>query len=78
MTVTIPVDDIVGQAREVRFSRVMMTLAFGLLWLPGWLAAKCWLGLVVAAIAIRRGWRDGTGWTPPPPRREAADGYNKR
>jgi hypothetical protein len=77
-TMRIPVDAISAQAREVRFSVVALTIVLGVLWLPGWLAGKTWLFVVVAFFAVRRGYRDAVHWTPPPPRREAPDGLNKR
>jgi hypothetical protein len=70
--------EITAQAREVRFSVVALTIVLGVLWLPGWLAGKAWLLAIMAFFALRRGYRDGTGWTPPPPRQQAPDGLNKR
>lgn len=60
-------EETVAQARQVRFSRVLLTLILGFFWLAGWLAGHAWLGAVMCALAVRRGWRDGTGWTPPLP-----------
>jgi hypothetical protein len=61
------IDEIVGQARQVSFSRVLLTLFLGFFWVLGLGAGKLWLGMVIMAIAVRRGWRDGTGWIPPAP-----------
>jgi hypothetical protein len=67
----VPVDDITASAREVRFSRVALTLFLGFFWAIGWAAGHAWLGMVMMALAIRRGWREGQGIpeppSPPPP-----------
>jgi hypothetical protein len=69
-------DEILAQAREVKFSQVATAVVLWLFWMPGWVAGRSWLalvfstlwvwhhGLVFAAIAIRRGWRDGTDSGP--------------
>lgn len=67
-TVQLPVEEIAADAREVRFSRVIITLVLGLFWVIGWVAGHLWVGAVMCALAVRRGWRDGTGWAPPQPR----------
>jgi hypothetical protein len=59
-------DQVLTEARQVRLSRVLLTLFLGLFWGVGWLAGKACLGLVVVAVSVRRGWRDGYGYTPPP------------
>lgn len=66
MTVTqaVPVDEITAEAREIQLSRVLLFLFLGFFWVIGWTAGKVWLGLVIAAISARRGWRDGTGAAP--------------
>jgi len=64
------ITDIVAEARQVQFSRVILTLVLGIPWVLGWLAGHCWLGLVIIAISVRRGWRDGTGYVPPPPKQD--------
>jgi hypothetical protein len=61
------IDQITAQAREVSFSRVLLTLFLGFFWVIGLAVGKLWLGLVIMAFAVRRGWRDGTGWVPPAP-----------
>jgi hypothetical protein len=58
---------VLSEARQVRFSRVLLTLALGFFWGIGLVGAKLWLGLVIAAMSVRRGWRDGTGYVPPAP-----------
>lgn len=57
---------IAQEARQVRLSRALLTLLLGSFWALGWLAGHAWLGGVMCAFAIRRGWRDGTGYQPPP------------
>ena len=59
-------EQILTEARQVQFSRVMFTLVLAPFWALGWLAGHVWLGLVIAAISVRRGWRDGTGYVSPP------------
>lgn len=59
-------DQILVEARQVRLPRVALTVVLGLFWMFGWLAGKVCLGLVVAAVSVRRGWRDGYGAVPPP------------
>lgn len=63
---TIPVEEITAQAREVKFSRILLTLVLGFFWVTGWAAGQFWLGAVMCAFAVRRGWRDGTGHISPP------------
>jgi hypothetical protein len=63
----IATDQILRDARRVRFSHVALTAVLFPFWGLGWLAGHFWLGLVVCAISIRRGWRDGTGYIPPQP-----------
>jgi hypothetical protein len=58
-------EQILADARQVRLSRVMLTLFLGTFWVIGWTAGHLWLGLVVCAISVRRGWRDGTGYVSP-------------
>lgn len=55
-------DEILISAREIRFSVVALTVILWFFWLPGWIAGRAWLALAFFAVAIRRGWRDGTGW----------------
>lgn len=61
-------DQVLVEARQVRVSRVLLTVFLGFFWAIGWLAGKACLGLVVAAVSVRRGWRDGYGYVPPPER----------
>lgn len=66
-------DQVLAQARQVRFSRVLLVLMLGFFWGIGWAAGHLWLGFVVAAVSVRRGWRDGTGYVPPPPPAETRE-----
>lgn len=58
----VPVDRISRQAREVHFTRTLLTLIAGLLFGAGWLAYKVfslsWLALAWCAVAVREGWRE--------------------
>ncbi len=69
--VTTPLDvtteQVLIEARQVRFSHVLLVLFLGFFWGIGWVAGRLWLGSVFCAIAVRRGWRDGTGYVPPLP-----------
>lgn len=65
ITERIPVDQLAAEARQVQFSRVVLFLLFGFFWGIGWVAGRLWVGLVICAISVRRGWRDGTGHVPP-------------
>lgn len=62
---TVP-GEITADARQVRFGRVLLTITLGIFWGLGYLAGRAWLGAVMCAFAVRRGWRDGTGWVPEP------------
>ena len=57
-------DQILVEARQVQFSRILLMLVLGFFWGTGWVAGHLWLGLVVCAVSVRRGWRDGTGYIP--------------
>lgn len=60
-TIQVPVEAITARAREVRLSRVVLTLLLGFFYVAGWLAGRAWVGVVSAAFAVRDGWRDGQG-----------------
>ncbi len=70
----VPADEIAGQAREVRFSVVLVTAVIGLFFAIGWLAGRSWLAVVFCAVSVRFGFRQGIGAPPaqhpaaPPPR----------
>lgn len=61
----VPVEEITAQARDVKFSRVLLGLIGGLLWLIGWSAAKLcgvlWLAAAWCGVAVRTGWRQAKG-----------------
>lgn len=59
----VPVEQINRQAREVRFWRTVLVLLAGLLFGVGWLVAKAfavlWLAAAWMATAVRLGWQAG-------------------
>jgi hypothetical protein len=58
----VPVDRITREAREVQFTRTVLTLIAGLFWLVGWSVGKAftavWLALAFIVTAVRLGWSD--------------------
>jgi len=70
----LPLSEITVRAKKVRFSQIVLAVVLWLCWVPGFVLGRVWLvlvigalwvwhnGLVIFAIAVRRGWRDGTGW----------------
>lgn len=60
-----PVEEITAQAKEVKFSRVVLGLLGGLLWVIGWSAAKLfgvvWIAAAWSGVAMRTGWRQARG-----------------
>ena len=56
----VPYDRITEQARQVQFTRTVLTVLAGLLYAVGWLAAKAlggiWLAAVWSVTAVRVGW----------------------
>ncbi len=74
-TVQLPadkVDEIVARAREVKFSRVLVTLILGFFYAIGWLAGHAWVGVVMCALSARRGWLEGQGIADQPQSRKRA------
>lgn len=65
-TIQVPVDEITARAREVKFSRVLLTLVLGFFYLIGWAAGHAWIGVVICALSVRRGWMEGQGVTQAP------------
>jgi hypothetical protein len=63
----IDLDAISEQARQVRFWRTVLTVIAGVLFGAGWLVAKLfgvlWLAAAWSAVAVREGWREGRGVT---------------
>lgn len=62
----VPVGEITAEARRVRLSQVLLAVFLALPWLLGWLGGRAWFGAVIFGVAVRRGWRDGTGYEAPP------------
>jgi hypothetical protein len=64
----VPVDQITREAREVHFTRTMLTVLAGLFWLLGFGVAKAfgaaWFALAWVAVAVLAGWTDARP-TPP-------------
>lgn len=58
-------EQVLAEARRVRFSRVVLVAVLGFFWAFGWIAGHSWLAVVFCVVAVRRGWRDSTGWVPP-------------
>jgi hypothetical protein len=68
----LPVEEITARAREVKFTRVALTLFLGFFWVIGWALGHAWTGVVMMVITVRRGWRDAQGLAEvPQPRRKA-------
>ena len=63
-TIQVPVDEITARAREVSFARVMLTLIMGFFYVIGWTAGHAWLGMVMCALSVRRGWIEAQGAPP--------------
>jgi uncharacterized membrane protein YedE/YeeE len=63
----VDLDAITVQARQVRFWRTVLTVIAGLLFGAGWVTAKAfgvmWLAAAWTAVAVREGWREGRGVT---------------
>ena len=61
----VPLESITEQARQVRFRRTVLTVIAGVLFGAGWLVAKAfgvlWLAAAWSAVAVREGWREGRG-----------------
>jgi hypothetical protein len=63
LTELIPVDEITAQAREVHFWRTVLTLIAAVLFGAGWVTAKVfavlWLAAAWSFTAVRVGWQEG-------------------
>ena len=61
----VPVDEITAQARQVRFWRTVLTLVAGALYGLGWVTARLfavvWLAASWCWVAVREGWRASRG-----------------
>jgi hypothetical protein len=64
----VPVDRITERARQVEFTRTVLTVLAGLLYSVGWLTAKAlggiWLAVAWSATAVRVGWSEARSSTP--------------
>lgn len=60
---TVTLDRITAQAREIRFSRVFLTILAGMFYAIGWVAARTfgavWLAMTWTAVAVKVGWTEG-------------------
>jgi len=60
---TVVLDRITKQAREIRFSRVLLTVLAGIFYGIGWITARgfgvLWLALTWSAVAVKVGWQEG-------------------
>lgn len=66
--VDVPMDRIGGGVRKTDYRKVLLLILAGLLYIPGWLAGRFWLGARIvfvwaahtwAGSALRVGWADG-------------------
>ena len=68
----VPLDQITSEAREVHFTRTVLTVLAGLFWLLGFGVAKVfgalWFAGAWVATAVRLGWSDARPSRPSPPR----------
>ncbi|HEX8866519.1 MAG TPA: hypothetical protein VF821_12765 [Lentzea sp.] len=62
---TIPVDEITAQAREVKPGRTALTVVAAVLFGLGWVTARVfsvvWLAAMWSGVAVREGWRASHG-----------------
>jgi hypothetical protein len=65
------VHDITDRARQIQFSRVLLTVLAGTFYALGWITARTfgviWLAMTWTAVAVKVGWTEGR--RKPPPRR---------
>jgi hypothetical protein len=61
----VTVDRISTEARDIHFTRTVVTLLATVLWLAGWCAGKVlggiWLAVCWSAVACKVGWTDARG-----------------
>jgi hypothetical protein len=60
---TIPVARISAQARQANIGRALLTMIAAMLYAPGWLVGKVFLGAAWACVAVRVGFQDARGRT---------------
>jgi len=62
------VHDITDRARQIQFSRVLLTVLAGMFYALGWIAARTfgviWLALTWSAVAVKVGWQEGRKTAP--------------
>lgn len=60
---TVVLDRITTQAREIRFSRVLLTVLASMFYALGWVTARgfgvIWLAMTWTAVAVKVGWTEG-------------------
>ena len=65
---TVVLDRITTQAREIRFSRVLLTVLASVFYVIGWTAARTfgvvWLAMTWTAVAVKVGWQEGRKTAP--------------
>jgi hypothetical protein len=54
----VPVDRITAEARDVSFSRTILTLIGFVFFAIGWLFSTGWLAVCWCGVAMRTGWRE--------------------
>jgi hypothetical protein len=59
------VDEIAARASEVRLGRLLLTFFLGVFYAIGWIAGQLMNGMIMGALAVRRGWLDSRGVTEP-------------
>ena len=66
--VDVPVDRIGNGVHKTDYRKVLLLILAGLLYIPGWLLGRAWLGVRIVAVwaahtwggsALRVGWADG-------------------
>jgi hypothetical protein len=58
-------DEILAQARQVRFTAVLVTAICGIFFAIGWLAGHVWLAIALCAVSVRYGFRQAVPAKPP-------------
>lgn len=55
----VPLERISGEARQVRFGRLLLTLIAAVFYVIGWLAGRAFLAMAWCGVAVRVGWQEG-------------------
>jgi hypothetical protein len=58
-------DEILAQARQVRFTTVLVNVFCAVFFAIGWLAGHGWLVLALAGVSVRYGFRQAVPAKPP-------------